>query len=426
MQFTDDEGKHGGAGGGEPQRGAAGGEEALGGSLLDPDVMLEGLPDAVVAATRDGRIVFVNALAEELFGYSRAELIGRPVQVLWPEQVRERYTRNMQRSLATEPPLRCPVEAWGLRKDGSRFVGEMSWGVVRTPSASLLLAVGRDISARRAEAHRARAVAAIGERALAGAAPAALAAEAVEWLRQTLPLAGAEVRLGAEAVAATDGSIDAGCVTFELGSHDELRIQPERELTDEERSLLRSIASTLAITLARARDEERLRHEAVHDALTGLANRTLLRDRLEHALARTRRVGGAIGVLFIDLDNFKQVNDAHGHAAGDAVLVELSRRLSNAVRPADTVARFGGDEFVVVSEQVDEGSALGLARRLKQAVERELAIGETIHQLRASIGVALGETDADTLVSNADVALYRAKAEGGGEIRLFGAGRPGG
>ena len=91
-------------------------------------------------------------------------------------------------------------------------------------------------------------------------------------------------------------------------------------------NLVRAVANTLGIALTRQRDEERIRHEAVHDPLTGLPNRTLLWDRLDRALARSQRDGGATGVLFVDLDNFKEVNDAHGHAAGDAVLVELGRR----------------------------------------------------------------------------------------------------
>ena len=86
----------------------------------------------MVAAKRDGRIVFVNALAEELFGYPREELLGRPVQTLWPARVRERYTRNMELYFATEHPLRFSIAAWGLRRDGSEFIGEMSWGILET------------------------------------------------------------------------------------------------------------------------------------------------------------------------------------------------------------------------------------------------------------------------------------------------------
>ena len=147
------------------------GLEGLDDLLLAPAAILEGLPDAVVAAARDGRIVFVNALAEELFGYPRRELLGQPVQRLWPERERQRYTRNMELYFATENPMRFSTAAWGLRRDGSEFIGEMSWGIVETTTGPLLLAVGRDISERRAAEARLRSVAAMGERALAGADP---------------------------------------------------------------------------------------------------------------------------------------------------------------------------------------------------------------------------------------------------------------
>jgi diguanylate cyclase (GGDEF)-like protein len=290
---------------------------------------------------------------------------------------------------------------------------------VETSAGSLLLAVGRDISEQRAAEARLRAVAALGERALAGADPADLAGEAIELLRTSLPLAGAEVRLAGGSALASYGSRADGGVRLAIGAGDELHVAPERDLADEELSFVRAVANTLATALARLRDEERMRHEAVHDPLTGLANRTLLRDRLEHALARSERERGATAVLFLDLDNFKQVNDAHGHAAGDAALVELGRRLQTAVRPGDTIARLGGDEFVAVCEHVDEDSALAVGRRLQDAVRLPFTIAGVEHQLSASIGIALGHAEPDALLANADAATYRAKTAGRGRIELF-------
>jgi diguanylate cyclase (GGDEF)-like protein/PAS domain S-box-containing protein len=387
--------------------------------LLAPGEILEALPDAVVAANRAGRIVFVNALAEELFGYPRVELLGQPVRTLWPEAMRERYTRNMELYFAMEHPMRFSTEVRGLRRDGSEFLGEMSWGIAETTGGPLLLAIGRDVSARRVAESRLRAVAAMGERALAGADPADLATEAVELMRTTLPIAGAEVRLSGGAALASFGPTAAARVRLPIGSGDELLVTAERELADDELSLVRAVAHILATALARLRDEERMRYEAVHDPLTGLANRTLLRDRLEHALARSEREGGVTGVLFIDLDNFKQVNDAHGHATGDDVLVELGRRLRMGVRPADTVARLGGDEFVVVCERVDRESVMVLGHRLQEAMQVPLAVGSVQHVVSASIGIALGIADPDVLLGNADAAVYRAKANGRGCVELF-------
>jgi diguanylate cyclase (GGDEF)-like protein/PAS domain S-box-containing protein len=383
--------------------------------LLAPSAILEGLPDAVVAAARNGRIVFVNALAEQLFGYAREGLLGKPVQTLWPERLRDRYTRNMELYFATEHPMRFTSEAWGLRRDGTEFVGEMSWGIVASAEGPLLLAIGRDISARRTAEARLRAVAAMGERALAGADPADLAAEAVELMRTTLPITVAETRpLGGDPNAYGPTNM-----RLPIGAGNELVLTPERKLDDEEVSVVRAVANILATAVARQRGEQRILHEAVHDPLTGLANRTLLRDRLEHALARSARDGGATGVLFVDLDDFKHVNDAHGHATGDAVLVELGRRLRSAVRPGDTIARLGGDEFVVVCEEINEDAAVAVGRRLQEAIRVPVSAGGTEHGLSASIGIALGHGDPDALLGNADAAVYRAKAAGRGCVEVF-------
>jgi diguanylate cyclase (GGDEF)-like protein/PAS domain S-box-containing protein len=388
-------------------------------SLIAPAAILEGLPDAVVASSRDGRIAFVNAMAEELFGYPRAELLGQPVQTLWPARLRERYTRNMELYFNTEDPLRFSTEVGGLRRDGSEFVGEMSWGIVETTGGLLLLAIGRDISERRAAEARWRAVSAMGERALAGADATELADDAVKLVRSTLPIVGAEVRLAGGGALASDGPVTELGIRLPIGTGDELVVVPEHDLADEEINLVRAVANTLATALARLRDEERTRYEAVHDPLTGLANRTLLQDRLEHAMRRSQRDGAATGVLFVDLDNFKQVNDRYGHAMGDTVLVELGSRLQMAVRPGDTVARFGGDEFVAVCEELDEESARAIGGRMLAAIQLPVIAGEVQHRLSASIGIALGRSEPDELVRQADAAVYRAKAAGRGRIEFF-------
>ena len=386
--------------------------------LVWAEAILEGLPDAVVATGRDERIVFANALAAELFGYRRADLLGMPTQQLWPERLRERYTRNMRHYFENEYPLRFSVEVYGLRRDGTEFVGEMSWGVVRTDDAPLLLAIGRDITARKAAAARFEALAGMSARALAGADPAQLAIDAQELLRTTLPMDAVAVRMPGEAQDPAAGADTPLRVPFSTGG--EVTLTPARALSDEEMTLVHAVGNILATAIARLRDEEQMRHDALHDPLTGLANRTLLYDRLNHAVAQSQRGLGDTCVLFVDLDDFKQVNDEHGHQVGDELLATLGGRLMGAVRPADTVARMGGDEFVVVCENIDVPAALTLADRLEAAIAEPIRAAGAEHRLSASIGLAVGRgAAAESLLRNADAAVYRAKAAGGARVEMF-------
>jgi diguanylate cyclase (GGDEF)-like protein len=338
----------------------------------------------------------------------------------------------MKLYFATDHPLRFTIRADGLRRDGTEFVGEMSWGIVETEAGPLLLAIGRDMTAQREAMARLKrqsrqqaAVVALGERALSGADVCDLAAEAVERMRETLPLRHVAV-LQEGRVLASWGEHDERGLHFEIHTGDhvfgDVCVTLEDEPGEDEENFLRGVANVLATAMGRLRGEERMRYEALHDPLTGVANRALCRERLAHALARTNRDEGLACALFIDLDDFKSVNDLYGHAAGDALLIALARRLVATVRPADTVARLGGDEFVVVCEDIDEGTAIALGGRLAEAIHEPLDVDGVEHRLSASIGIALGAAgrrDPDTLLADADAAAYRAKAEGRGRVEVY-------
>jgi diguanylate cyclase (GGDEF)-like protein len=184
------------------------------------------------------------------------------------------------------------------------------------------------------------------------------------------------------------------------------------------------LAGEAAMALENARLYDEIRHQALHDGLTGLANRVLFRDRVIQALERSRgRDGRPFGILFIDLDDFKVLNDTLGHARGDDVLVAAAARVAASLRPADTAARLGGDEFAVLLDDVgDEERALSIAIRLADALREPLDLGDASPRIAASIGVALSGTDgetADDLLRNADVAMYAAKSSSRGRAELF-------
>jgi diguanylate cyclase (GGDEF)-like protein/PAS domain S-box-containing protein len=165
-----------------------------------------------------------------------------------------------------------------------------------------------------------------------------------------------------------------------------------------------------------------LRYGATHDALTGLANRFVLDDRLARALARMRRGDGGLAVLFVDVDHFKDVNDSLGHAQGDALLVEIAKRIAGDVRGNDTVGRPGGDEFIVVTDSKDPAQVDVEARRLRELLARPYHLGRDEVRITVSIGIALyptDGTDATALIQHADLAMYGAKRLGRNRVQFY-------
>ena len=224
-------------------------------------------------------------------------------------------------------------------------------------------------------------------------------------LRETDSVAGAWVPI------VVDGAVVGALIT--TVSHDVGRLQHSEEIDRR----LRGLASQAATSIRNARLLDQVRHQALHDSLTGLPNRALILDRVHQMLARARRTGDPMAAMFIDLDGFKAINDTFGHGAGDQLLRAVSERLAAALRQSDTIGRLGGDEFVVLVEgsSLDAGPEL-IAERiltvLREPFEIEGRSSSTLH-VTASIGVAIGLRDSPgELLRDADIALYGAKDAG--------------
>ena len=193
--------------------------------------------------------------------------------------------------------------------------------------------------------------------------------------------------------------------------------------TEHDINIVVAVTNTLADAIERQDAEDAMQHRALHDVLTSLPNRSLFADRLAQSLERVRRHPGTLAaILFIDVDHFKQVNDSLGHQAGDELLIGVATRLREAVRPTDTVARFGGDEFGLLLEEIaSERVAIATAERIAASFSRPFMLDSGSQFVTASIGIALadGHQESEDLVRDADAAMYRAKQRGRARYDVF-------
>jgi diguanylate cyclase (GGDEF)-like protein len=196
----------------------------------------------------------------------------------------------------------------------------------------------------------------------------------------------------------------------------------EVRYTEQDKSLLQFVSNQIASAIVRKQNEAWLQYIAHHDPLTDLPNRELFHDRLQTALARARRNKERLAVLYIDLDGFKEVNDGHGHAVGDLLLQEVAQRIRRCLRESDTVGRIGGDEFVVLLNNItlpEHGAVV--AEKIRAVLDRPFELGGKRLHISSSIGVATYPEHGDDnkqLIRHADEAMYAAKKNGGNRLLM--------
>jgi diguanylate cyclase (GGDEF)-like protein/PAS domain S-box-containing protein len=412
--------------------------------------LLEAAPDAMVVVNPSGEIVLLNVQAEKRFGYSRDELIGQQVKSIIPKGFAERLIADGTRSAAEAlgQQIGTGIELTGRRKDGSEFPIEIMLSPLESADGILVTAAIRDITVRRAaEEHLAQMEAKY--RGLLEAAPDAMvvvnpSGEIVllnvqaekrfgysrdeligQQVRNIIPKGFAE-RLIADSLRSTEDALGQQIGTgIELTGQckDGSEFPIEIMLSPLEGPEGTLVTAAIRDITARKKAEALIIHSSEHDFLTGLPNRMLLNDRVNQAILLALRHRRRVAVLFLDLDGFKHINDSLGHATGDRLLQSVGKRLVDCVRGSDTVSRQGGDEFVVLlSEEEDSEDASITARRMQRAVAEAHFIDQHDLHITCSVGVSLcpdDGLDAETLIKNADTAMYQAKENGRQTYQFF-------
>lgn len=418
---------------------------------------LELMLDAVFLVDASGRITYVNAACERIFGYTPAEMIGHSMMELVLPKDRIKTREEAAHIMAGHP--RVGFENRYVRKDG-RIVHIM-WSARWSEADQLRIGVARDVTEQKRAEEMQAATYAVSEAAhnakdldtlfctihgiIARLVPVAAIAVATRD-RKTRTLSfpyqqdhhgeanvvhdsiarrycDAVIRSGQATMLCDSTLSPAGDDSFwlfmPLITQQEaigalaLKAHPGATYTDKDKELLNYVSAQVATAIERGQLKAQLLRAAQYDELTSLPNRRLFHDRLDRALARCRRKHSRMALLYIDIDDFKHVNDTLGHPAGDRLLQEIARRLELCVRTTDTVARLGGDEFVVILEEIHNSEDVtAVANKIHRTLAQPLDIDGSTLRTQASIGLALCPehgSEADQLLRHADNGMYKNK-----------------
>ena len=427
--------------------------------------LLDQLLDAICVVDRTGRFVFVSAACEQIFGYRPDEMVGQVmIDMVHPDD-RARTLDAAERIMAgTHQPR---FENRYLRKDGQ--VVHILWSARWSADDNVRVAVAHDITERKRNETLKTVLYGISEAAqctkdLPGLfaqvqqivvemlptiefylalidersaslhfpyPPADTAATAKRWPSEVVPLCQEVIDRAATVLRPAHSDASAAEQTASwlglalrsdkgiIGALLAHNTAPSRH-SQQDIELLQFVCTQVATAIERQQMLSRLHFMAQYDALTQLPNRALLHDRLHTALTRARREQSWLALLFIDLDKFKQVNDTFGHAAGDQLLQAVAQRIQRCVREADTVARFAGDEFVVLLEDFQQAEhAAAIAEKIRRALNQPFVLCGQAQRVSPSIGIALypeHTSDEQQLLQLADKAMYQAKQGGGNSV----------
>ncbi len=396
-------------------------------------------PDAVFLGTLEGEIIDCNEAAVSMTGYPKEELVGMSSKKLLPEYLAKDFEKTMEQMLLSKSAF---LGFENQRKNGDIFPVEMSAKVIEFNKKNAVLVVVREITERKEYEQKLKLFQKVFENALEGITITDAKGNIVavnEAFTEITGYKSHEVIGKNPRILKSDRHDD----NFYKTMWQNLKTQGQwegeiwnRRKTGEAYpewlsiSAIKANSSDITHYVAVFHDitdlkhqEEQIKHQAYHDALTNLPNRLLLHDRLSVAINHAQRNGQKIAILFVDLDNFKHINDSLGHALGDQLLQAVSQRIVKLMREEDTVSRLGGDEFVIMLEDVkDESVAIHIAERVLASFQRSFHVRNHELFITPSLGLTLfpdDGSDPETLIKNADLAMYRAKDKGKNRFQLF-------
>jgi diguanylate cyclase (GGDEF)-like protein/PAS domain S-box-containing protein len=435
--------------------------------------------DAICVVDRHGRFLFVSAAFEGIFGYAPDEVIGRNmIDLVFPSD-RERTLRVAEAIMAGVPQPH--FENRYVRKDGK--IVHIMWSARWSEADQARIAVARDITELKHAQRMQAALFEISEAASTAEDLGALCKRTHHIIGELLPARNFFVAL--HDVAKDELSFpyfvdehdpppatrkfDSGTLSAEvIRSGQALLLTPDSDIalpgrvqraigmdpidwlgvplhtsrgvigalvvqsysgdvryTEQDKALLQFVSNQVAVAIERKQAETLLQHTAQHDPLTDLPNRAFVLDRLQASLARARREDQPLALLYLDFDDFKQVNDAFGHSVGDMLLSQVAHRMRGCVRDSDTVGRMGGDEFMLVLRDIDPERAAAVAEKIRAALEQPFMLAGRRVSISVSIGMANWPGHGDDsahLIEHADRAMYAAKRNGGNRVLVAGLG----
>lgn len=404
--------------------------------------MLQATPDSLIISNKEGQIIFVNAASEKIFGYSSEELMGQEIEFLMPARYTKQHVNHRQHYFDKPNfrPMNSGLDLFGKHKDGHEFFVEISLSPIDTEGELLVLATIRNITERKKSEDAKAMLLALVESSDEAIIGKDLKGNIFSWNKAAEALYGYTekemVGCCIKKLFPSDKQEEFDSILQQIihGEHikhkESFRVHKDGHLIPVSITIspIKNAKGEVIGASTTARDisqqkifEKKLQHLAEHDPLTGLINRPFFENRIEQAMLVSQIQKDMMAVCFLDIDNFKYINDQYGHATGDLLLCAATKRLQTCIRDSDTLARLGGDEFALILCNIkNEQDVITIAKKMLQRFSEAFLIEQKSLKVTLSIGISLYPKDGhQSLIEKADSAMYYVKKHGKNNFKLF-------